>query len=544
MSFKENVLRMISSLLLIGIVNMFFPLKLLAGPTYSIDIWWPTDNAVVSGSQPLKALLSGLSVDKYEMFWQVDNGQWNRMQSNYQDYPHKEVIIELSGWTWKGIGPYLVNFIAQDSNGEILSQRTVKIYTGTPAETQTQIETQVQTQTQIQVQPIYSINILWPQNGAHVSGTQELKANLENQPQDSYKMFWQVDGDKLNSMQNGIVSVDFSGWNWKGSGPYLLNFLAQNLSGSKLAEKSVSIYTGSGNTNTTPITPAPLLTGTKLYVDPNNAAQKWINANASNRPGDAELMKKIAPYSQGFWLGGWNYDVTSDVRNLVGKSASQGTVPTLVLYNIPQRDCGQYSAGGLANQSAYLAWIQSVASGIGQNQAFVVLEPDVLALMDCLSSDAKNARFEMINKAIDILKTQTKAKIYVDAGHANWIDSNTMSARLQRAGVAKADGFSLNVSNFVGQTETVNYGNRVSSLTNGKHFVIDTGRNGNGTNGEWCNPRGRALGLQPTVLTNSPTIDAFLWVKPPGESDGWCNGGPSAGTFWPEYALDLARNTK
>ena len=34
--------------------------------------------------------------------------------------------------------------------------------------------------------------------------------------------------------------------------------------------------------------------------------------------------------------------------------------------------------------------------------------------------------------------------------------------------------------------------------------------------------------------------DALLWVKAPGESDGSCNGGPSAGTWWTEYALGLA----
>jgi endoglucanase len=35
-------------------------------------------------------------------------------------------------------------------------------------------------------------------------------------------------------------------------------------------------------------------------------------------------------------------------------------------------------------------------------------------------------------------------------------------------------------------------------------------------------------------------VDGLLWIKAPGESDGSCNGGPSAGTWWPEYALGLA----
>ena len=38
-----------------------------------------------------------------------------------------------------------------------------------------------------------------------------------------------------------------------------------------------------------------------------------------------------------------------------------------------------------------------------------------------------------------------------------------------------------------------------------------------------------------------PLADAFLWVKTPGESDGTCNGGPRAGEWWADYALELSR---
>jgi endoglucanase len=44
-----------------------------------------------------------------------------------------------------------------------------------------------------------------------------------------------------------------------------------------------------------------------------------------------------------------------------------------------------------------------------------------------------------------------------------------------------------------------------------------------------------------TPSTGDPLADAFLWIKAPGESDGTCNGGPSAGTWWPDYALGLAQ---
>lgn len=76
------------------------------------------------------------------------------------------------------------------------------------------------------------------------------------------------------------------------------------------------------------------------------------------------------------------------------------------------------------------------------------------------------------------------------------------------------------------------------------HFVIDTSRNGQGPapDDAWCNPPGQGLGIPPTTDTTSPLVDAYLWIKDPGQSDGTCNGGPAAGTFWPSYALGLAQN--
>ena len=88
----------------------------------------------------------------------------------------------------------------------------------------------------------------------------------------------------------------------------------------------------------------------------------------------------------------------------------------------------------------------------------------------------------------------------------------------------------------------------MSQLVGGTHFVIDTGRNGNGPLPDhsgyrgpvWCNPPGRALGPAPTTNTGNPQADAFLWIKYPGQSDGDCGlKDPPAGTWLPHYALSL-----
>ncbi|GFM99478.1 hypothetical protein Sfulv_42890 [Streptomyces fulvorobeus] len=51
-------------------------------------------------------------------------------------------------------------------------------------------------------------------------------------------------------------------------------------------------------------------------------------------------------------------------------------------------------------------------------------------------------------------------------------------------------------------------------------------------------------GNTPAALTGEDGLDAYLWIKRPGDSDGTCRGGPSAGTWWPEYALGLAERAR
>ncbi|WP_283617132.1 glycoside hydrolase family 6 protein, partial [Mycolicibacterium poriferae] len=148
--------------------------------------------------------------------------------------------------------------------------------------------------------------------------------------------------------------------------------------------------------------------------------------------------------------------------------------------------------------------------------------------------------------AVDTLTRNPATAVYVDAGHPRWVAADVMAGRLNQVGVQKARGFSLNTANFFTTEESMGYGQAISGMTNGAHYVIDTSRNGAGpVEGDdlyWCNPSGRALGVAPTTATGNPTVDAFLWVKRPGESDGSCRGAPSAGTFVSQYAIDLARN--
>lgn len=276
---------------------------------------------------------------------------------------------------------------------------------------------------------------------------------------------------------------------------------------------------------------------TQLYVDPVSNAKQQITDWKSSHPSNAKALKKIAKQPTARWFGDWNTNIQSDVDSYVTKLKKAGTLPVMVAYNIPDRDCGNYSSGGSADTAAYLEWVQAFASGIGNRHAIVILEPDALAL-DCLYDTA----VDRIADAVIILKSKPHITVYIDAGHPHWQTATEMAQRLKQANVHTADGFALNVSNFYTTKQNLRYGTKISNLIKRKHFIIDTSRNGNGSNGEWCNPVGRAIGHVPTIQTRHILVDAYLWVKPPGESDGECNGGPVAGAWWPEYALDLVQN--
>jgi endoglucanase len=244
------------------------------------------------------------------------------------------------------------------------------------------------------------------------------------------------------------------------------------------------------------------------------------------------------------WVGDWNKDVKRYIEYILGKTKAEGAAPIFILYNVPGRDCGQHSKGGLKTGEEYRRWIRKVAKGAGQEKVVFILEPDALGLLDkCLSKEQQEERLAIIWDAVKVLRQNPNAAVYLDAGHAHWAPAPDMADRLKRAGIEDAHGFALNVSNYVWDAENIKFGHEVSKMVGGAPFILDTSRNGNGQDPklEWCNPPGRKIGKPPSLETGDPLIHAFLWLKRPGESDGECNGGPKAGSFWLDQALELAK---
>ncbi len=296
------------------------------------------------------------------------------------------------------------------------------------------------------------------------------------------------------------------------------------------------------------ISPVPVagnpISGTTFWVNPNSSAKQQADAWRASRPADAAQMDKIAHTPRAQWMNGSSGDILTAVNNVVTSAAAAGAVPVLVAYNIPQRDCSGLSGGG-ASIDGYKTWIAAFADGLAGRRAVVILEPDALTQMDCLSAADQTTRLNLIQYAIAALKAQANASVYLDGGHSAWKSPGDQASRLTRANVAAADGFVLNVSNFQFTSNSIAYGNAVSDLIGGKHFVIDTSRNGLGPtpDNQWCNPVGRALGKPSTTTTDDPRVDAYLWIKAPGESDGSCNGAPVAGSWWADYALGLVQRS-
>lgn len=304
---------------------------------------------------------------------------------------------------------------------------------------------------------------------------------------------------------------------------------------SALAVTGASFWTTGSETAATPTaTPTPL--DIPLYAAPDSNAAKA----AASDPRFAEL----AAIPQAKWLSSWSTVETAydDASRYLQAADAAGEVPVLVLYQIPDRDCGLYAQGGLATDQEYLTWVDEIARALnGHSNAIVIIEPDALPMAgDCRDETARVAQLGDVVSSL----APTGARVYLDAGHSGWWGPELMAQRLFDAGVGTIAGFSTNVSNFRSTADEVAYAEairaRLAELgVADAHYVIDTSRNGADVpSGEVCNPPEARVGARPQLFTGT-ALDAYLWVKAPGEPDGPCNGAPAGVYFWPEGALQL-----
>ncbi|HEX2658915.1 MAG TPA: glycoside hydrolase family 6 protein, partial [Polyangia bacterium] len=337
--------------------------------------------------------------------------------------------------------------------------------------------------------------------------------------------------------------------------------------------------------------------GARLYTNPDFT--RMIETLAAKTPAQAPALRKLGAQQTAVWLDSVKR-VPSVARHL-DEARRQQAVPVFVVYDLPGRDCAAKASSGefsVKDEGRYQhEFIDAIAAAFRAHPSqpvAVILEPDSLAnLATNLSLDgcaaAEGAYRRGIAYAISKLSLPN-VSIYLDAAHGGWLGwkrnrtkiATIFKGVLEAAGGSdKIRGFAVNVSNY---NPTKVPGFHRQDLSNpgpdelsyiddlrqelaevgipDKGFVIDTGRNGklgiraNGAN--WCNIAHAGLGERPRVAPVDG-VDAYLWIKPPGESDGVADpraprfdsncastealpGAPQAGELFVPYLLELVKN--
>jgi endoglucanase len=232
-----------------------------------------------------------------------------------------------------------------------------------------------------------------------------------------------------------------------------------------------------------------LAANTRFYVPaPATGAVQQVASLLEHRQGqDAALIARMETVPSAVWLDGEtqlqaakgaagerqaNTEVAEQVRQALIGAELERTVPVFVAYNIPGRDCSQYSAGGAPSDAAYDAWIDAIKSALGNAKAVVMLEPDALANLPGYCGSAYNTEFPDVTNATRIddvaygvktLETDPNISVYLDGGHSAWQAVGNIAEVLVAADVQQAQGFFLNVSNYQYATNNAYYGTWVSS---------------------------------------------------------------------------------
>lgn len=344
----------------------------------------------------------------------------------------------------------------------------------------------------------------------------------------------------------------------------------------------------------------------RYYVNPDYAG-KVAGAATRASPADATMMRRVAGYPTAIWLDsiakagtiGKYLDDAKQQQVQTGKP----TLTVFVVYDLPNRDCAAKSSAGElkvaenGEERYKREFIDPIAAHFrahSDQPIVAILEPDSLAnlatnLGNPMCRASQDAYMLSVAYAIKTLH-MPNVSIYLDAAHAGWLGWDNNRSRMAEifkrvlilaGGYHMVRGFATNVSNF----NTLNgrdgkklepsdpcpdefsYVHRLGDTLNRrgikhKRFIIDTARNGKGGLrrrwGSWCNVKGAGLGERPG-LTDDTAIDAFFWIKPPGESDGVSDpkaprydancsgpdaapGAPQAGEFFEDYFEDLVRN--
>lgn len=272
---------------------------------------------------------------------------------------------------------------------------------------------------------------------------------------------------------------------------------------------------------------------------------------------NVRMLEKIAAQSETqrislYSHGGTPAGIFAQTQKLFCENfrADPGSVPVITTYFLHAKLGGCPTSGQIAAYAPeFHAQIDALAAGIDRRPAVLLLELDAIGSSSCIAHTGGLRAWErLLRYEATTLGALPHTAVYLEGGYS---DSNSAAyaARILNAGgVGRIEGFFTNDTHENWTINEVRYAQRISRLTHGAHFIVNTADNGRGPkrnpsgrggNNDLCNPPGRGLGPRPTTHTGFRAGDAFLWTHPPGNSSG-CGGGPPGGVFWPARAIGLA----
>ncbi|KAF2866512.1 cellobiohydrolase-like protein II precursor [Massariosphaeria phaeospora] len=359
---------------------------------------------------------------------------------------------------------------------------------------------------------------------------------------------------------------------------------------------------------------APCTTAVTLTGNPFTGRKMFANKDytekvrlAADQITDASLKAKalkVAEAGTFLWM-----DTRAKIETLEDniKDVPCGSIAGVVIYDLPGRDCaakasnGELAVGDISvYKSEYIDPIVAIFKKYPNTAFALVIEPDSLPnlvtnadLQTC--KDSATGYREGVAYALKSLNLPNIA-MYIDAGHGGWLGWNDnlkpgakeLGTVYKNAGspkqvrgiatnVAGWNSFDMSPGEFSKATDAqwnkaqnekqyiTLFSPELKSAGMPGQAIVDTARNGvqnlRKEWGHWCNVKGAGFGPRPTSTTGSTLVDAFVWVKPGGESDGtsdtsadrfdsFCGyedayqPAPEAGQWNQAYFEDLVKNAK